>query len=71
MKLKNILTKERLIELYINQNKTIQEIADILKVKYSAVHTYLSKYQIKKGNIRKNISKQILIDLYVTKRLGK
>ena len=67
----NILTKELLEHLFITEGKTIQEIADILNVKYSAVHTYLSKYQIKKGNIRKKISKETLFDLFVNKRLGK
>lgn len=67
----NILTKELLEHLFITEAKTIQEIADMLNVKYSAVHTYLSKYKIKKGNVRKKISKETLSDLFINKRLGK
>lgn len=67
----SILTKDILEQLYLKEGKTIQEISDTLDVKYSAVHTYLAKYNIKKGEIRVKIPKDTLIDLYVNKRLGK
>ena len=67
----SILTKDILEQLYLKEGKTIQEISDILDVKYSAVHTYLAKYNIKKGEIRVKIPKDTLIDLYINKRLGK
>lgn len=67
----SVLTKDILEQLYLKEGKTIQEISDILNVKYSAVHTYLAKYNIKKGEIRVKIPKDTLIDLYINKRLGK
>jgi hypothetical protein len=58
-KLKEILTKEILVDLYINKNKNIIEISKILKCAHGSVYDYLKKYNIKilhsKGSYYKNI----------------
>ncbi len=45
-KLKRILTKKILIELYENQKKNIIEIAKLLKCGHSSVYNYLKKFNI-------------------------
>jgi hypothetical protein len=49
-KFQKIATKKLLIDLYINQKKTIIEIAEIIGCKKSCVFNYLKKYNIKITN---------------------
>lgn len=71
--LKDILTKEVLEELYIQQKLSMREIAEQLNVKKSAVHTYLWKYSINRNDDprRKNIDKDTLYRLYVLEKKSK
>ena len=71
--LKEKLTKKILEELYVNQKKTMKDIAKILGVKYSAVHSYINEYKInrKEDPRRLNIDKDILYNLWVIDKKSK
>lgn len=71
--LKEKLTKEVLEDLYIKQKKTMNEIAKILSVKYSAVHTYITMYNInrKDDSRRFKIDKDLLYKLWVVEKKPK
>ena len=71
--LKEKLTKEVLYDLYINQKKTMNEIAEHFGVKYSAVHTYITEYKInrKEDPRRLNIDKDLLYRLWVIEKRPK
>lgn len=68
--LKEKLTKEVLYDLYINQKKTMNEIAEHFGVKYSAVHTYITEYKInrKEDPRRLNIDKIYYIGYGLSKK---
>ena len=71
--LKEILTKDVLEDLYIIQKKTMNEIAKILNVKYSAVHTYISLNNINRKDDprRLKIDKDLLYKLWVIEKNAK
>jgi hypothetical protein len=50
-----MITKEDLIRLYQNEQKTASEVADILKVGRTTISNYLKKYNIPKHKARKYI----------------
>lgn len=66
---KIILNKQDLVELHVNQDKSVAEIARILNVCDSIVKKYLIQYNIQFKNHEEkrkvNIEKKDLIDLYV------
>lgn len=73
VKLQDKVNKDYFIDLYINQRKTMKEVAEILNIKYSAVNTLKNLWGItrKDDPIRKILSKDLLYDLYVNKNMGK
>jgi len=62
------ISKEFLIEEYINKEKTGKEVARIVGCHYKTIKRYLKKYNIKKELGTKNIPKEILIEEYVNNR---
>ena len=62
------ISKEELQKLYIDNNLTIDQIAEKLKVSKAAVFRKIKKYEIEKENNhfeKKPLSKELLIDLYI------
>lgn len=53
-KLKEVITKDILIELYEKQGKNIKEIAKILKCGHSSIHNYLKKFNISINAFNRN-----------------
>lgn len=73
VKLEDKIDKNVFIDLYLNQKKTMKEIANYFNIKYSAVSTLKNLWGINRKNdpMRKIIDKELLIDLYVNKNMGK
>ena len=68
------LNKEEVIKLYVDENKSSSEIAEILGIKQSQVTNFIFYNKIRKGGMashKKNIDKNILYDLYINKGKGK
>ena len=77
---KKNIPKEILIKLYIDEKKTMEEIGEIFNTSAGVISKRMITYKIKArslseshmGNIpsnKKDISKDILIDLYINKKL--
>ena len=62
------ISKEFLIEEYINKGKSTREIAKIIECAPTTIKNYLKKYNIKKESSTKNISKEILTKEYVNNK---
>ena len=71
--LKSILTKETLIDLYLVKKFSMKEISNMLGVKESAVHSYLTYYKINRNTDprRKDLDKDTLYKLYVIEKKSK
>ena len=72
-RLQDKIDKEKFIDLYINQRLTMQKVADILNIKYSAVNTLKNLWKInrKDDSDRKILNRELLIELYINKNMGK
>ena len=67
------IKKEELEKLYIDENKTITELAEIYGCKRQTMSIYLKKVGIEKistaDRVRNRLSKEIIYDLYITQNL--
>ena len=60
------MDKALLHKLYIKENKSQQQIADILSCSNATISRYLTKYKVIKCSKHVKIDKQELYDLYIT-----
>ena len=70
---KDKITRDILVDLYINKNLSMKEVAERLDIKYSAIHSYLTKFHINKKDISlyKLLDFDKLYQLYIVERKTK